>query len=258
MADSAANLDAQICAQQDSIEAEIASTQPLVGDVEPWSNLEEEYTGNEAFQAHIVSLGKSYGSLRRVRKDGNCFYRAFLFSYLEYLSKKPEELATFRKLVSDLAESMVRDGGYQSYIIQDMHEPFDEVLASLNNPDFSLQEALNEVNYSNYYIAFLRVIVSYQLQKEEEFFQNFIVLGEDAVSIRDFCSKEVEPMAKESDNIQLIGLARAFYVCFRVESCDPRSQWQQLFAPESDQEQIPVLTLLFKPGHYDIIYSKQQ
>ena len=49
-------------------------------------NLRSEYAvGNLVFAKKIESLSKSFSSLRRTRGDGNCFYRAFLFSYLEGL-----------------------------------------------------------------------------------------------------------------------------------------------------------------------------
>lgn len=37
------------------------------------------------FVVKIEQLSKSFSHLRRTRGDGNCFYRAFIFSYLEGL-----------------------------------------------------------------------------------------------------------------------------------------------------------------------------
>ena len=52
----------------------------------PCSTLPAEYAvGNVVFAKKIESLSKSFANLRRTRGDGNCFYRAFLFSYLENL-----------------------------------------------------------------------------------------------------------------------------------------------------------------------------
>jgi hypothetical protein len=39
----------------------------------------------EMFVAKIENLTKSFSHLRRTRGDGNCFYRGFVFSYLEGL-----------------------------------------------------------------------------------------------------------------------------------------------------------------------------
>ena len=45
----------------------------------------EYAVGNVVFARKIESLSKSFSNLRRTRGDGNCFYRAFLYSYLESL-----------------------------------------------------------------------------------------------------------------------------------------------------------------------------
>lgn len=37
------------------------------------------------FVAKIDALAKRYHSMRRTRGDGNCFYRSFVFAYLEWL-----------------------------------------------------------------------------------------------------------------------------------------------------------------------------
>jgi len=41
------------------------------------------------------NLEKKYSRFRRTRGDGNCFYRAFGFAYMELLLQDQEELARF-------------------------------------------------------------------------------------------------------------------------------------------------------------------
>lgn len=87
---------------------------PFVGDVEPLSALEEgalllctprisatlplpwadkawvaaEYRqGSSVFVEKIRSLDGQYRSMRRTRGDGNCFFRSFMFAYMEGLVK---------------------------------------------------------------------------------------------------------------------------------------------------------------------------
>ena len=49
--------------------------------------LAAEYRDNPlAFGAGIADLSARYGGLRRVRGDGNCFYRAFYVSWMERLA----------------------------------------------------------------------------------------------------------------------------------------------------------------------------
>jgi hypothetical protein len=43
------------------------------------------YAENAAFIPGVHWLAHNFASMRKVRGDGNCFYRALLFSYLEEL-----------------------------------------------------------------------------------------------------------------------------------------------------------------------------
>ena len=62
--------------------------------------LEKEYTDGD-FLRKIVDLGTKYSHLRRTRGDGNCFYRAFGFGYLEQLYAHPAELARVYLICKD-------------------------------------------------------------------------------------------------------------------------------------------------------------
>lgn len=96
------------------------------------------------------------------------------------------------------------------------------------------------------------------LQMNREFFENFI---EDGKSIKLFCSTEVEPMARESDNIHIIALTKAARVPLRVIYMD-RSQQSSLTIhdfpatdDEIDSKFEPMITMLYRPGHYDLLYE---
>lgn len=81
--------DAEILLQANAIRAE-ASSVPYVGDLESLSALRTEYEqGSQVFLDKIDRLGSlGFSYMRRTRGDGNCFYRAFIFGYLERLLLK--------------------------------------------------------------------------------------------------------------------------------------------------------------------------
>lgn len=60
-------------------------TRPHTENSCPTSLFLEYAVGNPVFAKKIDSLSHSFSSMRRTRGDGNCFYRAFIFSYLEGL-----------------------------------------------------------------------------------------------------------------------------------------------------------------------------
>lgn len=43
------------------------------------------------FLDKISSLQGTYGSMRRTRGDGNCFFRSFIYRYLEWLLLQQQE-----------------------------------------------------------------------------------------------------------------------------------------------------------------------
>ena len=68
-------------------EVAIAPASAMIGILQPPSILQAEYENADSvgFIPGIAYLNAHYPHMRRVRGDGNCFYRAFIFSYLEGL-----------------------------------------------------------------------------------------------------------------------------------------------------------------------------
>jgi ubiquitin thioesterase protein OTUB1 len=70
--------------QQNQILSEIASSQPLIGLLISPTVLIDEYQNADSngFIPGLKYLASKY-LIRKVRGDGNCFYRSLLFAYLE-------------------------------------------------------------------------------------------------------------------------------------------------------------------------------
>jgi hypothetical protein len=52
-----------------------------------WRVYAEYQEGNAVFLLKINGLAASYDAIRRTRGDGNCFFRSFIFGYIENLVK---------------------------------------------------------------------------------------------------------------------------------------------------------------------------
>ena len=71
---------------------------------------------------------------------------------------------------------------------------------------------------------------------------------------RQFCfilNQEIEPMDKDSDHVQMMALTSATGICMKV-FCMERGQHSTVTFP-SDGE--PIIHLLYRPGHFDILYK---
>lgn len=248
------NQDELIQRQQECIAAEIAQESSLVGPEEDLSSLLTHFNNDAAFTQKINQISQNYSKLRRTRPDGNCFFRGFGFRLLEYLLTDEKRLEELKTVLSSSKDEMVQLG-MPAFTVEDFFENFVDNLDRLSGADKislkDLEETFNDEGMSNYLVVFLRLLVSKQLQKEAEFYQNFI---EGDIPLKDFCATEVEPMFKESDHIHIIGLTAATGVSVRVIYLDREGdKVQNHDFPEGS---APMIHLIYRPGHYDIIYPK--
>ncbi|XP_064545093.1 ubiquitin thioesterase otubain-like [Drosophila montana] len=251
------NHDDLILQQQRDIEKEISDSTPLVSEQLPLTCLIAEYNGDAVFVAKIEDLAGKYKFMRRTRPDGNCFFRAFAYSYLEYLITNKLAYDKFREIAEASKDKLIQLG-FPSFTLEDFHGTFMDVINRVSpdnagGPDkiqTELHNIFNEQGYSDYVIVYLRLITSGKLQEDAEFYQHFI---EGDLSIEEFRHQEVEPMFKESDHIHIIALCAALGVGVRVEYLD-RAEGGTVKAHDFPEGAQPMVYLIYRPGHYDILY----
>jgi len=254
------NQDDLIIKQQEAIDQEITTTIPLINAIEPLLNLKQEYSDDDdVYLKKLTTLSTTYPSYRRIRPDGNCFYRAFSFKLLEYLllNTTQLELESFIEKFK-LKRELLTAVGFNQFTVEDFYECFLELLTKLQTPQITTIADLEEVfsqdqSVADYLVVYLRILTSAELKSNAEFYQNFIA---EQLTVDEFCSLEVEPMYKESDHIHIIGLSRVLGVGVRVEYVDRGSHQTTHNFP--DEESTPIVILLYRPGHYDILYQRQE
>jgi len=246
------NIDEKIAAQQSQIEKEIAQEQPLISQKFELNVLLDEYQVDDViYRNKIDELHKSFNFIRKTRGDGNCFFRAFGFAYLENIIGKRDQIEKLKhvvnKCVADLATL-----GYYSFTVDDFKDVFVDVLDKLdeNMTTEGLVSIFCDSGLSDYIVVFLRLMVSCYLQMNSEFFLSFI---EDYASIKDFCNHEVEPMYKESDHIHIIALTNVLDVPVSIVYLDRTTEQQKATQHNFPEDSQPFIHLLYRPGHYDII-----
>ncbi|KPP62175.1 ubiquitin thioesterase OTUB1-like [Scleropages formosus] len=245
--------DEAIVAQQDRIQQEIATSNPLVSERQALSVLEAEYAEDDTvYQQKIKDLHRKYSYIRKTRPDGNCFYRAFGFSHLESLLDDTKELQRFKAVAAKSKLDLVSQG-FTEFTIEDFHNTFMDLIEMCEKQPCldELLGAFNDQSVSDYVVVYLRLLTSGFLQREHTFFQHFI---EGSRSIKEFCQQEVEPMSKESDHIHIIALAQALDVPVLVEYMD-RGEGDTVNHHVFPEGSDPRIFLLYRPGHYDILYK---
>ncbi|KAL3874936.1 hypothetical protein ACJMK2_037888 [Sinanodonta woodiana] len=247
------NYDDATMAQIRVMENEIASQNNIVSDRLSLQTLMEEYAdADDAFKLKIKDLESRYRYMRRTRGDGNCFYRAFGFACLEQFLTDSKTLPRFKEVAQKSRDELV-SLGFPQFTIEDFHESFMAAIKQVEKQCSvtELSNIFNDQGLSDYIVVYLRLLVSGYLQKEADFFANFI---EGERTVKEFCNQEVEPMGKESDHIHIIALTTTLDVPVRVEYMD-RVDSEKCTQHNFPEESQPSIALLYRPGHYDILYS---
>ncbi|KAK9108614.1 hypothetical protein Syun_024625 [Stephania yunnanensis] len=271
--------DCDIMQQQSAIQAEEAHKLPYVGDKEPLSVLEVEYqSGSPILQKKIKTLSEGFAFVRRTRGDGNCFFRCFMFSYLEHVLELQDktEVERMKGKVEECRKTL-QNLGYVDFTFEDFFALYlDQLESVIQGTEASISQdelvtKCRDQSISDYVVMFFRFVTSGEIKKRSEFYEPFI-LGLSNCTVDQFCKTSVEPMGEESDHVHITALSDALGVPIRVmyldrSSCDsgvgvnhhdflPGAADLQQGSDSGSSAVKPYITLLYRPGHYDILYSK--
>jgi ubiquitin thioesterase protein OTUB1 len=268
------NNDTEILHQEQKIREDVAASSAMIGVLASPEDMVAEYenASNVGFVPGLRYLASKY-QIRRVRGDGNCFYRAFLFAYLENLlimhasaDKSVSDVAEVeRKRMEDLVmnskEELVAIG-YSDMVIESFHDTLMELIEGLfSKSREDLLACFQEDGQSDYYTWFMRLLTAGAMRVHAERFIHFVDDGITSATgdMEAYVKREVEPMGKECEQIHITALTEYLNVSVAIEYLDGRpfeNQLSKVVFNEVSSGTTPfVVTLLYRPGHYDILYS---
>ena len=241
-----------------NLRQEIEMTTPLISNELPISELLEEYKSNNEYSSSIKEITNKYKYIRKVRRDGNCFYRSFIYRIFEYICIKNNK-NLYDHMVKKLTESkdLIIRNGYDWTFIEDFYNifytEFHHCFNSLETKGISVRDYLDNLfsdkEKGNYLIYFIRFCISAFL-KENAFLYEVYVDGMYGAWI----SSEVEAIDHEADQIQIMACVNYFDIGVRIEYLHPYKNEVMKFPEDKPDDQI-FITVLFTPGHYDLLYS---
>ncbi|KAJ1332709.1 hypothetical protein BSLG_008338 [Batrachochytrium salamandrivorans] len=239
--------DEEILRFERQIKAETMQV-PLVGDMVDFQALQEH-------------LKKTCLGMRNVRKDGNCFYRAFGFRLAELVFEQrglPWHQAILQRARD--TKALMSAMGYDMSILEDFWEKFQEVLLITEMDSGGVLKAFQTDYISDTVVCYLRLVTAALLKRDRDIYEAF-VLGE-YLSLDSFIGECVEPMNVESDQIHIVTMANIFGVDIRIGNLDTTTSTQGInFHEISPMEPMqidesPMISLLYRPGHYDVLYPR--
>uniref|UniRef100_A0A4W2G9V9 ubiquitinyl hydrolase 1 n=1 Tax=Bos indicus x Bos taurus TaxID=30522 RepID=A0A4W2G9V9_BOBOX len=175
-----------------------------------------DHPENRIYQRKIQELSKRFTAIRKTKGDGNCFYRALGYSYLESLLGKSREILKFKERVLQTPNDLLV-AGFEEHTFRNFFNAFYSVveLVEKDGSVSSLLKVFNDQSFSDRIVQFLRLLTSAFIRNRADFFRHFI---DEEMDIKDFCAHEVEPMAMECDHIQITALSQALNIALQVDS----------------------------------------
>ena len=248
----------------------------FIGDLEDLSLLRAEYErGSAAFVSKIDRMGQRFRGIRRTRGDGNCFYRGFCFAYLEALARSGDAAERARMgALLDQWDKRLEARGIDRIVYEDALDVMrDLVRGEADGAPIGPAEVLarlRDEGSSQMLVMLLRFVTSVEIQDRAEFFAPFILGSSDeCLSVEAFCNRSVMVMGEESDHVHVVALSDALGVPLSVLYLDGNplgggagagagGEGDDVpthdFVPEGTPGP-PVLSLLYRPGHYDVLYG---
>jgi ubiquitin thioesterase protein OTUB1 len=116
------------------IKKDIEESMPFVSELMDVQILKEEYRENQ-FEACFDAIKDRYSKVRRMRKDGSCFYRSFLYQMFEYFIIHKEDVEAYNKFTAKVEGSKERliQNGYEEMAIEDFYDSFIEAVKGLKD-----------------------------------------------------------------------------------------------------------------------------
>ena len=237
---------------------EVEQTTPLISEELPVSILLDDYKSNQEYSNSVKQITDKYKYIRKVRRDGNCFYRSFIYRIFEYICIKNNK-NLYEHIVKKINESkeLIKRNGYDWSFIEDFYNifylEFHHCFNSIETKGISVRDYLDNLfsdkEKGNYLIYFIRFCIAAFL-KENSFLYEVYVDG----AFENWVSSEVEAIDHEADQIQIMACVNYFDIGVKIEYLHPNKNEVMKFPEDKPEDQI-FITVLFTPGHYDLLYS---
>ncbi|KAF2945061.1 hypothetical protein DAI22_02g189600 [Oryza sativa Japonica Group] len=212
--------------------------------------------------ANLLILLNEYSDFRPVHGDGECFYRSFIFSYLEQVLDMvgTDEENRLLAAVGAIDHRQWASGFSQS------HKVFEKLIqnvmrwkrrqkgvASADSRRQKLLEFFSSYSKSDGILAFLKyAAANWICSHREEYEPNIAGLG-GGYTLEAWCEIYLLQPREQTDHIQMTAVAAALGVPLRVENLH-NGPAQDIYT--ADGVNIPRVTLLYTGVHYDILYPR--
>ena len=224
---------------ENALKAEIEQTTPLISELLDIKILLKDYEENLEYANSVKIITEKYKYIRKVRRDGNCFYRSYIYRLFEYICMKNNN-SLYNDMLKKIEgiKELTAKNGYEWLLVEDFYNvfygEFCSCFNSVNNNGVSVRDYMDNL------AAYL---------KENRMLYEVYIEGDFETWIR----KEVEAIDNEADQIQIMACVNYFDVGVKIEYLNKLKNEVVKF-PEDKKDEDIFIEVLFTPGHYDILY----
>ncbi|KAL5431918.1 hypothetical protein PMIN07_012536 [Paraphaeosphaeria minitans] len=254
--------------QKLSNEYEPEVTGPLVGDRQSSSAIATEYANADpVYRIKTQALPAKYAFFRTCRGDGHCGWRAIAFGYFEALLHVAD-VAKFdveeARLIS--MNNLLNLAGFSEHVYIDFAEEAYDLLRKLGaslqvgNGANLLLEAFNDMAVSMAIITYVKLLASAWIQSRADEYQNYL-----QTDVKTYCSQNIEAALCEIDDVAVAALSEALVkpagigleILYLDRSIGEEVNAHAISQPMNFSGLLPMIRLLYRPGHYDILYKAE-
>ena len=234
---------------------------PLISDLLSSSTLVKEYQDNLDYKDSIKIIADKYQSIRKIRRDGNCFYRGFIYRIFEYISiRQNNEL--YQKFIRKIEEAkdIAKKNNKLLTILNESYNlflgEFCSCYNSLLDSNMSCRDYLDKLFNSNnkekcnYLVLFIRYCIAEYIRENKILYEAYI-----EGDLENWIIKEVEPIDKEAEQVQIMACVNLFDIGVKIEYLN-KVRNQVIKYPEGAKDEDIFIVFLYSPGHYDLLYDK--
>lgn len=238
------------------VETPIGTDLPNVGELRTIEALEDECRFNAAKLQKIRHLAEGYDHWRPIRGDGNCYYRAVIYGALEALLALGD-WQRWRQIVGVLAKLRfdvpVERRGQERLLWHLRSWTSPAQLEEWISRDAGVDQALIR--------ACRRLVRDFLVERAEEMAPNGLTYSGlvNALAYRDvedFCAQVVDPMGRDAETLILDALPQQLGIGLRLWILDRREDVDLVSMDTPGPDRKIDVHVLFKPGHYDLLYSR--
>ena len=243
---------------ENALRQEIELNTPLISEQLPINILLNDYKNNAEYSKSIKTVTNKYKYIRKVRRDGNCFYRSFIYRLFEYICMKNNN-TLFEQIKKKILDSkdLIQRNGYDWTFIEDFYKifytQFYYSFNSLQTKGVTVRDYLDALfkdkETGNYLIYFIRFCISAYLKENSFLYEVYVDMP-----FQSWITNEVEAIDHEADQIQIMACVNYFDIGVRIEYLNPEKNEVVKF-PEDKMDKDIFIIVLFTPGHYDILYT---